>query len=232
LFITLLILLLVLIAAAVVIPMFLVVIPNMHKDNNTTSPSSVQADVTGTQASTLSSKSTAGCTSMTIPNMEGNASVGSAIPRLITLANTDYNLNLDASTLVGLFNEAGLSCAAENALVTFDGTTQKRAESSSTLGVQRAEATSNGIVYDSTPSPSESSSSASPTASSSSSSTAADVDVDFARAAILYVLQTSSSLDETESVQKALQEGLSGGGVVESGKWKVDLGKKTVTGGT
>jgi hypothetical protein len=232
LFITLLILLLVLIAAAVVIPMFLVVIPNMHKDNNTTSPSSVQADVTGTQASTLSSKSTAGCTSMTIPNMEGNASVGSAIPRLITLANTDYNLNLDASTLVGLFNEADLSCAAENALVTFDGMTQKRAEPSSTLEVQRAEATSNGIVYDSTPSPSESSSSASPTASSSSSSTAADVDVDFARAAILYVLQTSSSLDETESVQKALQEGLSGGGVVESGKWKVDLGKKTVTGGT
>jgi hypothetical protein len=271
LFITLCLLLLVLVAAAVVIPMFLVVIPNMHKDS-TTSPASKQADVAGTQASTLSkcatkltcenggqafpssdsageetcrclcvdsftgptctSKSTAGCTTMAIPDMEDNATVGSAIPRLITLASTDYNLNLDASTLLGLFNEADLSCAAENALVTFDGKTQKKRadeEPTSTLGVQRAEATSNGIVYDSTPSPSES---ASPTASSSSSSTAADVDVDFARAAILYVLQTSSSLDETEGVQKALQEGLSGGGVVESGKWKLDLEGKTVTGGT
>ena len=173
-------------------------------------------------------------TSMTIPNMEDNATVGSAIPRLITLAETDYNLNLDASTLLGLFNEADLSCAAENALVSFDGKAQKRAavpqEPSHTLAVQRAEATSNGIVYDSTPSPSESSSSASPTASSSSSSSSstANVDVDFARAAILYVFQTSSSLDETESVQKALQDNLSKGGVVESGKWKVDLEKKTV----
>ena len=183
---------------------------------------------------TCSSKSTAGCTSMSIPDMEDNATVGSAIPRLITLAETDYNLNLDASTLLGLFNEADLSCAAENALVSFDGKAQKRAavpqEPSHTLAVQRAEATSNGIVYDSTPSPSESSSSASPTASSSSSSSSstANVDVDFARAAILYVFQTSSSLDETESVQKALQDNLSKGGVVESGKWKVDLEKKTV----
>jgi hypothetical protein len=191
---------------------------------------------------TCSSKSTAGCTSMSIPDMEDNATVGSAIPRLITLAETDYNLDLDASTLLGLFNEADLSCAAENALVSFDGKAQKRAavpqEPSSTLSVQRAEATSNGIVYDSAPSPpgyssssATASSSASPTASSASSassSTAADVDVDFARAAILYIFQTSSSLDETESVQKALQDNLSKGGVVESGNWKVDLEKKTV----
>jgi hypothetical protein len=191
---------------------------------------------------TCSSKSTAGCTSMSIPDMEDNATVGSAIPRLITLAETDYNLDLDASTLLGLFNEADLSCAAENALVSFDGKAQKRAavpqEPSSTLSVQRAEATSNGIVYDSAPSPpgyssssATASSSASPTASSASSassSTAADVDVDFARAAILYIFQTSSSLDETESVQKALQDNLSKGGVVESGNWKVDLENKTV----
>jgi hypothetical protein len=277
LFITLLLLLLVLIAAAVVIPMLLVVIPNMHKDNPTST--SAQADRAGTQASTLSkcaakltcenggqafptsdstgaetcrclcvdsftgptcsSKSTAGCTSMAIPNMEDNATVGDAIPRLITLAESDYSLDLDASTLLGLFNEADLSCAAENALVSFDGKAQKRAavpqEPSSTLAAEKAEATSNGIVYDSTPSPSDDSSSsetasepASPTSYPSSFSSTADVDVDFARAAILYVLQTSSSLDEAESVQKALQGNLKNGGVVESGKWKVDLGKKTV----
>lgn len=186
---------------------------------------------------TCSSKSTAGCTSMTVPDMNDDATVGSAIPRLLALAGTNYNLDLDARVLLGLFNEADLSCAAENALVSFDGQVQKRAtvpeEPSSTLLVQRAEATSNGIVYDSTPSPSGSSQSAtststSPTASSSSSSSNSNVDVDFARAAVLYVFQTSSSLDETESVQKALQENLENGGVVEVGNWKVDLGSRTV----
>jgi len=184
-----------------------------------------------------SSKSTAGCTSITIPGMKDDATIGSAIPRLLTLAETDYDLALDTHALLGLFNEADLSCAAENALVSFDGKSQKmkrtavaEEEPSSTLAVHRAEATTNGIVYDSRPSPSESESSAG-TSSSSTSSSSADVDVDFARAAVLYVLQTSSSLEDAESVQKALQGSLNKGGVVAVGEWKIDLGAKTVQGG-
>ena len=185
---------------------------------------------------TCSSKSTAGCTSIRISGMQDDPTVGSAIPRLLTLAKTDYDLGLDTRALLGLFNKADLSCAAENALVSFDGKAQKRTavaeEPSSTLPVHRAEATSNGIVYDSRPSPSDSSSSATTSSSSSSSSSpSANVDVDFARVAILYVLQTSSTLEDAESVQTALQNNLDHGGVVEVGKWKVDLGSKTVEGG-
>jgi hypothetical protein len=181
--------------------------------------------------------------------MQENATVGNAIPRLLSLAGTDYDLQLDTQTLLGLFNGADLNCAAENALVSFDGKAQKyrrapapqatqtQASSSRTLSDQPAAATSNGIVFDSSPSPSQSSASTAPSSTSSSSSPSSSasssktVDVDFARAAVLYILQSSSSLQNTESAQKALQENLDGakGGVVKVGEWNVDLDGRKVT---
>lgn len=193
---------------------------------------------------TCSSQSTAGCSSIAVSGMRENATIGNAIPRLLSLAGTDYGLQLDTQTLLGLFNEADLNCAAENALVSFDGKTQKhrrvaapqatQTQASETLSTNPAEATSNGIVFDSSPSPSQSSasSSPSPTASSSASSSSSHtVDVDFARAAVLYILQSSSSLQDAESAQKALQDNLDGGegGVVDVGKWQVDLDAKKLT---
>jgi hypothetical protein len=199
---------------------------------------------------TCSSQSTAGCSSIAVPGMQENATVGNAIPRLLSLAGTDYDLQLDTQTLLGLFNGADLNCAAENALVSFDGKAQKyrrapapqatqtQASSSRTLSDQPAAATSNGIVFDSSPSPSQSSASTAPSLTSSSSSSPSSsasssktVDVDFARAAVLYILQSSSSLQNAESAQKALQENLDGakGGVVKVGEWNVDLDGRKVT---
>lgn len=187
---------------------------------------------------TCSSKSTAGCSSLAISGMSENATIGDAIPRLFTLAESDFDLQLDARAVLGLFNEADLSCAAENALVSFDGKAKKQRRSaapqaSETTSVHPAEATSNGVVFDSRPSPSKSSdANSSPSPSASPMSTpAAKVDVDFARAAVLYILQETSSLEEAESAQKALQENLEGGegGVVTVGDWKVDLTEEKVT---
>lgn len=185
---------------------------------------------------TCSSQSTAGCSSIDVPGIQENATIGNAIPRLLSLADTSYNLQLDSATLLGLFNEADLNCAAENALVSFDGKTQKHRrvavpQISTTLSTLPAAATSNGIVYDSSPSPSKSVADQSPSSTSSSSASSATVDVDFARAAVLYILQSSSSLQDAESAQKALQETLDGGqgGVVDVGNWTVDLDGKKVT---
>ena len=188
---------------------------------------------------TCSSQSTAGCSSIAVSGMQENATIGNAIPRLLALAGTDYDLQLDTQTLLGLFNEADLNCAAENALISFDGKAQKSRrvaapQVSQTLSNQPAEATSNGIVFDSSPSPSQSSASTvpTPTSSSSSSSTSTkSVDVDFARAAVLYILQSSSSLQNAESAQKALQDNLDGGegGIVDVGNYNVDLDAKKVT---
>jgi hypothetical protein len=193
---------------------------------------------------TCSSQSTAGCSSIAVTGMQENATIGNAIPRLLSLAETNYGLQLDTQTLLGLFNEADLDCASENALVSFDGKAQKlrrvaAPQASQTQSTHPAEATSNGIVFDSSPSPSQTSgssasSSPSPTTTSSSTpsaSSTANADVDFARAAVLYILQSSSSLQDAESAQKALQENLDGdaGGVVAVGVWKVDLDGKKVT---
>jgi hypothetical protein len=193
---------------------------------------------------TCSTQSTVGCSSIAVTGMQENATIGNAIPRLLSLAEPNYALQLDTQTLLGLFNEADLDCASENALVSFDGKAQKhrrvaapQASQTETQSTHPAEATSNGIVFDSSPSPSQtsassaSSSSSPTTASSPSASSTANVDVDFARAAVLYILQSSSSLQDAESAQKALQENLDGnaGGVVAIGVWKVDLDGKKVT---
>jgi len=190
---------------------------------------------------TCSSRSTAGCSSIAVSGLQNNATIGDAIPRLLTLSETNYDLKLDAQTLLGLFNEADLNCAAENALVSFDGKAQKlrrtpAPQASQTSANQPAEATHNGIVFDSSPSPSQTSASAAPSSTTSSSSSASPtsskaIDVDFARAAVLYILQSSSSLQDAETAQKALQENLSDktGGIVDVGQWNVDLDAKVVT---
>jgi hypothetical protein len=186
---------------------------------------------------TCSSKSTAGCSSVAVTNMQQNATIGSAIPRLLSLAESSYGLKLDSQTLLGLFNEADLTCSSENALVSFDGKAWKHRriaapEASQTVSSRSSEATSNGIVFDSSPTPSQTSSGSSASATSSSSPAPSSVvDVDFARAAVLYILQSSSSLQDAESVQVALQENLDGdsGGVVTVGGWTVDLNAETVT---
>jgi hypothetical protein len=175
--------------------------------------------------------------------LQANATIGDAIPRLLTLADSDYDMKLDAQTLLGLFNEANLNCAAENALVSFNGKAQKHRrmpapQATQTNADQPAEATRNGIVFDSSPSPSQTSASTAPSATSSSSASSASptsssktIDVDFARAAVLYILQSSSSLQDAESAQKALQENLSDkiGGIVDVGQYNVDLDAKVVT---
>lgn len=189
---------------------------------------------------TCSSRSTAGCSSIAVPGLQANATIGDAIPRLLTLADSDYDLELDAQTLLGLFNEADLNCAAENALVSFNGKAQKHRrmpapQATQTNADQPARATRNGIVFDA--SPSQTSASTAPSATSSTSSASASptspktIDVDFARAAVLYILQSSSSLQDAESAQKALQENLSDktGGIVDVGQYNVDLDAKVVT---
>jgi len=159
-----------------------------------------------------------------------NTTLGDAIPRLLTAADRNYSIPLNAQALVGLFNQAGLSCAGENALISFadgDGGSSKAKRASGTMVEKRQDgsatttssaaagtATSNGIVFESGASPtptttgsddasSTSSSSASAT-SSSSSSGSTDSKQDFARIAILYIFQTSGQLSQAVAAQNSL----------------------------
>lgn len=50
-----------------------------------------------------------------------NVTIGQAIPRLVLEAQSKFAVPLSAASIISKFSSAGLSCNAENALVTFDG---------------------------------------------------------------------------------------------------------------
>lgn len=54
-----------------------------------------------------------------------NVTLGDAVPRLILAAQTNFSIALSATEILGKFNSGNLSCAAENALITFDGEKQR-----------------------------------------------------------------------------------------------------------
>lgn len=139
------------IAAAVVIPIVLVVIPrnNHHTQsaaaaNTTTAPTceqklpcmnggvSIQSGSTcscvcvdgfsGTQCATVSDGS---CTT-TKTSQSGNATIGSSLPDLFTQSETDFNIPLNETAILSLFNANNVSCTVQNALVEFAGLTSSK----------------------------------------------------------------------------------------------------------
>ncbi|KAI0405523.1 hypothetical protein F4802DRAFT_606785 [Xylaria palmicola] len=68
---------------------------------------------------------TQGCTTTTLETDEAtrisNVTIGQAIPRLVLDAQRNFSIPLSAASIISKFSSAGLSCNAENALVTFNG---------------------------------------------------------------------------------------------------------------
>ncbi|KAK6085313.1 hypothetical protein SCUP234_02861 [Seiridium cupressi] len=80
---------------------------------------------TGNDCTTSSSE---GCTTTSVTSSDStltNATLGQAIPRLIQEGQTNFSLPLSATTILSKFNTGNLSCVAENALVTFDGSSTR-----------------------------------------------------------------------------------------------------------
>ncbi|CZR70041.1 related to cell wall mannoprotein [Phialocephala subalpina] len=253
-FILVLIILLIIIAAAVVVPLELLV---FHKPSNKSSSTTVsalqQCEASSTTAcknggtsvidnnscacictngftgSTCTTANATGCTTTTLSNL-ANVTLGDSIERLIADAQTNFSIPLSESTIVARFNNANLTCASENALVTFDGESTREGNAndvvSSGTGTKKrwdttssaswSVATSAGIIYDSS---THSSSSASKTSSASTSTSSAssaatnplglfnitEEVLDFARVAVLYILQ-QEQLDSAVTAQSGLQK--------------------------
>lgn len=141
-----------------------------------------------------------GCTTTTISSLKdvSNVTLGFSIPRLISDAETNFSVPLQASVLLARFSAANLSCISENALVTFDGQSQ---------GTDVA----NAVVARSSPSKTTSSTR---TTSSIISTTSAYFATpfnstehvqDFARIAVLFLLQVDD-LNTASAAQYQLQE--------------------------
>lgn len=62
-----------------------------------------------------------GNSSSTSGSTLSNVTLGQAIPRLVSQAQSNFSIPLVGETILARFNTGGLSCDAENALVTFDG---------------------------------------------------------------------------------------------------------------
>jgi len=54
-------------------------------------------------------------------SITSNATVGTNLPSLFSGASSNYKIDLNATSLLALFNTANLSCTSENALVTLNG---------------------------------------------------------------------------------------------------------------
>ena len=177
----LMILLFLLVAAAVIVPVVLIVIPKQN-DNTSTKVGACEQKLTcnnggtnilsssgyceclcinGYTGLTCSVFSDAGCTSTSVGSSD-NATVGDAIPRLISGAESNFSIPLDAQELLGLFSSSDMDCSLQNNLVTFNSKSQKRASLDTLLDIDALSAinrrqdaspsssaaeTSNGIVY-------------------------------------------------------------------------------------
>lgn len=137
-----------LVVAAIVIPITLVVIPRQRDANKggnaaisacqsklpcqNGGSSTLAADgscsclcTNGFTGSTCTKASDSGCTTMAVAGTS-SATVGSAIPRLLDAAQSNYSIPLDSAKLLTQFSAGNANCNTENALVTLNGQQSRR----------------------------------------------------------------------------------------------------------
>lgn len=146
-FFAVLLVIIILIAAAVLIPVFLILVPNQHKNDNslsncpTTHPcqnggtSVVSNDAcacvcsngfTGSSCQTASTGSV--CATVDVTNGDNdfkNATIGSSISTTFSDAQTRFDIPLNASKILTFFSANNLSCAVENSIADFNSSTQE-----------------------------------------------------------------------------------------------------------
>lgn len=181
--------------------------------------------INGFTGSTCGNKDQTGCTTTSIMGTD-NATVGSGIPRLVQSAATDFNIPIDATRILSLFSILSLSCAAENALITFNGLTSRSVpprDQSVNIGTSLSalhlpySAHHVQSRQDATP--------------ISTNTTA----VDFARTGVLFALQQTGKLDTAATAQEKVQEfltnnrnGNSKTNIVDLGPFTMDLVNLTI----
>lgn len=159
-FIMFILFILVVIAAAVVVPLEFLVLNKPAKETSTLSALQIcQRDAAcenggtsilngsscscicanGYTGTSCTKKTSASCSKISFKGASttySDVTLGSAIPRLIVGADSNYSIPLSYEPILSQFSAAALSCDAENALVTFNGKSSRRdgeASSSSSI---------------------------------------------------------------------------------------------------
>jgi hypothetical protein len=87
-----------------------------------------------------------GCTMTTLAGDTNvsNVTIGEAIPRLIQQAQSNFSISLSPTVILSKLNAGSLSCAAENALVTFDGQSTRQGDADAEVKAP-SDSTNNGL---------------------------------------------------------------------------------------
>lgn len=83
-----------------------------------------------------------GCTTTDLVSADKSSSIknvtlGQSIPRLIAEANSNFSIPLSGTSILAKINASGLSCIAQNSLVTFNGRSSRVAAEKSTISKAR-----------------------------------------------------------------------------------------------
>jgi len=206
--------------------------------------------INGFTGSTCTNNDATGCTTANIAGAANNATVGTAISRLLGDSADGFNIPLNSTRVLSLFSELSLSCPAQNALITFNGLASRSERYLRSLDVALEPSKSLPVLHNPHPAelkrqavgesgrPAETSRVAQPSASSTptlpvSSNTQA---LDFARVGVLFALQQSGDLDTAAKGQEAIQSflasnrnGNAASNSINMGPFKMDLVQLSIT---
>ncbi|KAF3045543.1 hypothetical protein E8E12_009549 [Didymella heteroderae] len=187
--------------------------------------------INGFTGSTCGTNDETGCTTTSIMGTANNATVGSGIPRIVQNATSNFNVPLDATRILSLFSSLSLSCAAENALITFNGLTSRSVPSidqSLDLGISLP---TRSLPTLHLPHAAGQVTARQDTIPISSNTTA----VDFARVGVLFALQQDGKLNTAATAQENIQDflvsnhnGNSKTNTVDVGPFTLDLVALTI----
>ncbi|KAF3004258.1 hypothetical protein E8E13_008048 [Curvularia kusanoi] len=186
--------------------------------------------INGFTGNTCGTKDSTGCTTTSIMGTK-NATVGSGIPRIVQSANSDFNVPLDATRILSLFSSLSLSCAAENALITFNGLASRSIASMTQPISSDGSLSTRSLPVLHVPHADPRLEPRQDVQPISSNTTA----VDFARVGVLFALQQDGKLNTAATAQENVQDfltsnrnGNSNTNTVDLGPFKMDLVKLTI----
>ena len=203
--------------------------------------------VNGFTGRTCTSNEAAGCTTTSVRGVSDRVTIGSGMPRLIQSATTTFNVPLNATRLLSIFSSLSLSCAAENALITFNGLAARSlSQYLHSINLRNLLTPTRSYPLLDHPHPApwnnklEHRQNGDSTAAPSPEKTAQPISsnvvaLDFARIGVLLALQLSGSLDSAASAQEAIQNfltsnrnGNAASDVVDVKLFKMDLVNFTI----
>lgn len=180
--------------------------------------------INGFTGSTCGTNDQTGCTTTSVMGTANNATVGSGIPRIVQSAVNDFNVPLDATRILSLFSSLSLSCAAENALITFNGLTSRSVLSSDQFFSPGSSLPTRSLPILHHPHPPRQLDPRQDAIPISSNTTA----VDFARVGVLFALQQDGKLNTAATAQEKVQDFLTDNRNGNSKANTVDVGPFTM----